>query len=78
MTDWLTTETAFEIDSSSSLVKPPMLILGSLSCLASVHGKRLRIAEHRNVSGTRINSSDLAAGILLACIVISVVYEMLK
>ena len=34
MTDWMTTDTAFEADSSSTLVKPPILFLGATAAVA--------------------------------------------
>jgi hypothetical protein len=54
-----------------------LLVLGSLSFLPSVHGRRLGIAERRKVGNTRLYSSDLAATVLMVCIIVSVVYEIL-
>ena len=34
VTDWMTTDTAFEADSSSTLVKPPILFLGMTAAVA--------------------------------------------
>ena len=36
VTDWMTTDTAFEADSSSTLVKPPILFLGVTAAVAIV------------------------------------------
>jgi hypothetical protein len=54
-----------------------LLVLGGLSFLPSVTGRRLGIAERRKVGNTRLHSSDLAAAVLMVCIAVSIVYEIL-
>jgi hypothetical protein len=54
-----------------------LFVLGGLSFLPSVSGRRLGIAERRKVGNTRLHSSDLAAAVLMVCIAVSIVYEIL-
>ena len=53
-----------------------LLVIGLLSFLPTVQGKSLGIAERGKIGSTRVHTSDLAAAVLAAVILVSAVYRL--
>jgi hypothetical protein len=54
------------------------LIAGGMSYLPAVQSKNIGIAERRKVGNSRIHTSDLTAGLIVAVIAVGLIFEILK